>query len=112
MYVSLTDHYKGRLPVDVGGLILNGRGPKETTDKLGKMIVTQNFPLVAECDIDGKFSVEIPPVPEPVEPAPLVMVDEKPAPKPEGYIEEVTTTPVDQPVIEPVEETKVKRSKK
>ena len=62
MFLRLTDHFRGKLPVDAGGLVFGGRMPKEVDDAFGERIAAMNFPYVAKCDRDGNFLVDVPPV--------------------------------------------------
>jgi len=107
MFLKMTEHYKGRFPVDVGGLVFGGFGQKEVEDSLGKMIADANFPLCAPCDREGNYTVAVPPVKV------LVFVDEPPAPKVEDVpavedTDEASVLTDEQPQVEAVTETKVK----
>ena len=63
MYICTTPHYKGRFPLDAGGVVLLGPTPKFVHDDFGKLLLPGNFPKVVECDETGTYLVEIPPVP-------------------------------------------------
>ena len=64
MFVKLTSQYKGRFPVDVGGLVLNGFGAKETDDKTGVLILKGNPGILVQCsrtgEVAGEVKVEVP----------------------------------------------------
>lgn len=76
MLLKLTEHYKGRLPVDMGGVTFAGYGFKDVQpDAFAEILVKANFPRLAPCDRDGKYLVDVPPVP--VEKKPEVKAEVK-----------------------------------
>ena len=53
MYLKLTKHFKGSLPVDAGGVVFAGYGQKEVSDEFGQKCVASNFPYVVDCTNEG-----------------------------------------------------------
>lgn len=109
MYITLTQHFKGKTPIDIGGFVISSRGPVLVSDDLGKRILPKNFPFVVPCDKDGKYLVSVPamkvapPPPEKViEPIASLLGDEP---------EEKNIEEDEQPVIETVDSGKKKGKK-
>lgn len=105
MYLTVTEHYKGSFPVDIGGLQLAARGPRKVEpDEYAEKLLRMNFPYVVQCDENGKYLVEVPPLPEP--PVLVLAPPTEPVSKSETPAEDaggqVSPEVADQPVIEPV----------
>jgi len=62
-WLRATAHYKGYFPLDAGGVMLGGYGPKEVTpDVFAAQVAAQNFPFVVQCDREGNYLVDVPAV--------------------------------------------------
>jgi hypothetical protein len=100
MYITLTGHFKGKTPIDIGGFVISSRGPVLVSDDLGKRILPKNFPFVVPCDKDGKYLVSVPAMK--VAPPPPEKVIEPIADLQADSVEEVSDEEEKQPVFEPV----------
>ena len=108
----MTDHFKGRFPIDIGGLLVPGKDAVQVDDRFGALLVKQNFPRVARCDASGKFLDAVPPVkvevkvaPKPTEPEQVSLPAAPTAPETDLTDGEMEGSNEDQPTIEPVMES-------
>lgn len=62
MYLILTPHFRGNIPIDIGGFVMSSRGPVQVPYALGQRLVGKNFPYCVPCDKDGKYLGAVPPV--------------------------------------------------
>lgn len=100
MYLIVTKHFKGRFPVDMGGVTFAGYGQKEVENDFGARCAAQNFPMLVPCTITGKYLVDVPAVQETV----VVLVPQvkaEPAPKSEEFIETEVDTHSQQDEVHP-----------
>lgn len=70
MFIKITEHYKGRYPLDIGGLVFSGPNPREVEDKFGELLAKSNYPVAVPCTKDGTLLMKIPPLPGTVKPVP------------------------------------------
>jgi hypothetical protein len=107
MYLILTPHFRGNIPIDIGGFVVSSRGPVQVPDALGQRLVGKNFPYCVPCDGDGKYLGAVPPVkvaPKPPEKV-IVSVEALKADAPE----EKSVAEDEQPVIEEVTDKKKRK---
>ena len=100
MYLILTPHFRGNIPIDIGGFVMSSRGPVQVPDALGQRLVGKNFPYCVPCDKDGKYLGAVPPVKVAPKPPEKVIVPV------EALLPEVppdlSVETDEQPVMEPI----------
>lgn len=95
MFIKMTEHYRGRFPVDIGGLVFSSHNPREVEDKFGDLLVRSNYPNAAPCTKDGRLLMKVPPLSE----APKPVVPEVPKPAPEKEPEQPKSEAVAPEVV-------------
>lgn len=106
MYLILTPHFRGNIPIDIGGFVMSSRGPVQVPDALGQRLVGKNFPYCVPCDKDGKYLGAVPPVKVAPKPPEKVIV---PVEALQVETEEKSVAEDEQPVIEEVVDKKKRK---
>ena len=106
MYLILTPHFRGNIPIDIGGFVMSSRGPVQVPDALGQRLVGKNFPYCVPCDKDGKYLGAVPPVKVAPKPPEKVIV---PVEALQVETEEKSVAEDEQPVIEEVADKKKRK---